>query len=226
MHETMGAATQKHERCLMPKMSLASSLVETLPFGLTGLFNPWRDSCPHDTAYNGPTEKLDRLALHLDCNPEFILAGEAPGYAGCRYSGIAFTSERLLGEGTIPRIPALSNRLSTRRLPFSEPSATIVWKTLYRLGIAERTILWNALQLHPHRPDNLWSNRTPTPFEMSLGEPALRILIEAFPSAKIIAVGKKSEGLLYEMGIPTAGSVRHPANGGATEFAAGLKNLM
>lgn len=210
----------------MTKMILARRLVETLPSGSSGLFNPWRDCCPHDAAGNGPVEKLDRLARHLDCDPEFILAGEAPGYAGCRYSGIAFTSERLLGEGAIPRIPVLSGRLSTRRLPFSEPSATIVWKTLYRLGIAERTILWNALQLHPHRPDELWSNRTPTPSEIRLGEPALRMLIEAYPKARIIAVGKKSEGLLQGMGIPTAGSVRHPANGGATEFAAGLARLM
>ncbi|HEX5339182.1 MAG TPA: uracil-DNA glycosylase [Gallionella sp.] len=208
------------------KLSLAHSLVETLPSGANGLFNPWRDHCPHDAAGNGPAEKLNRLALHLDCDPEFILAGEAPGYQGCRYSGIAFTSERLLGEGAIPRIPALTGRLSTRRLPFSEPSATIVWKTLNRLGIEQRTILWNAMQLHPYRPDNLWSNRTPTPSEISLGEPALRILLEAFPAAKIIAVGKKSEGLLREMGIPMAGSVRHPANGGATEFARGLKGLM
>ncbi len=206
--------------------SLAQRLVETLPSGVSGLFNPWRDCCPHDAAGNGPAEKLARLALHLDCDPEFILAGEAPGYQGCRYSGIAFTSERLLGEGAIPRIPALAGRLSTRRLPFSEPSATIVWKTLYRLGIAERTILWNAMQLHPYRADNLWSNRTPTPEEIRLGESALRLLVEAFPSARIVAVGKKSEGLLREMGIPIAGSVRHPANGGATEFAAGLKDLM
>jgi len=210
----------------MLKLSLAHSLTETLPSGVDGLFNPWRDGCPHDAAGNGPAEKLNRLALHLNCNPEFILTGEAPGYQGCRYSGIAFTSERLLGEGTIPRIPALTGRLSTRRLPFSEPSATIVWKTLYRLGIEERTILWNAMQLHPYRPDDLWSNRTPTLAEISLGEPALRILIEAFPSARIIAVGKKSEGLLREMGIQIAGSVRHPANGGATEFSAGLKGLM
>ncbi len=210
----------------MTKIILARRLVETLPSASSGLFNPWRDCCPHDAAGNGPAEKLDRLACHLDCDPEFILAGEAPGYAGCRYSGIAFTSERLLGEGAIPRIPVLSGRLSTRRLPFSEPSATIVWKTLCRLGIAERTILWNALQLHPHRPDNLWSNRTPTPAEIRLGEPALRMLIEAYPKARIIAVGKKSEGLLLGMGIPTAGSVRHPANGGATEFAAGLARLM
>ena len=210
----------------MSKLSLARSFIETLPSGVDGLFNPWRDHCPHDAAGNGPTEKLNRLALHLDCNPEFILAGEAPGYQGCRYSGIAFTSERLLGEGSIPRIPALACRLSTRRLPFSEPSATIVWKTLYRLGIAERTILWNAMQLHPYRPDNLWSNRTPTPDEISLGEPAMQMLIEAFPAARIVAVGKKSEGLLREMDIPITGSVRHPANGGATQFAAGLKDLM
>lgn len=208
------------------KLSLANRLVETLPIGVAGLFNPWRDHCPHDAAGNGPAEKLERLALHLDCVPEFILTGEAPGYQGCRYSGIAFTSERLLGEGSIPRIPTPSGRLSTRRLPFSEPSATIVWKTLYRLGIAERTLLWNAMQLHPYRSDNLWSNRTPTPDEIRLGEPALRMLIEAFPSARIVAVGKKSEGLLREMDIPIAGSVRHPANGGATEFAAGLKGLL
>lgn len=210
----------------LPDYSLAKSLVETLPSGMSGLFNPWRDSCPHDAEGNGPAEKLERLALHLGCDPQFILVGEAPGYQGCRYSGIAFTSERLLGEGAIPRIPALSGRLSTRRLPFSEPSATIIWKTLYRLGIAERTILWNAMQLHPYRADNLWSNRTPKPDEIRLGEPALRLLIEAFPNARIVAVGKKAEGLLSEMGIPTAGSVRHPANGGATEFAAGLKGLM
>lgn len=208
------------------RVSLAQGLVGTLPSGMPGLFNPWRDRCPHDAAGNGPAEKLARLARHLDCEPEFILTGEAPGYQGCRYSGIAFTSERLLGEGAIPRIPASPGRLSTRRLPFSEPSATIVWKTLYRLGIAERTILWNAMQLHPHRPDEFWSNRTPVPEEISLGEPALRMLVEAFPNAKIVAVGKKAEGLLGEMGVKVAGAVRHPANGGATEFANGLQALI
>lgn len=206
--------------------SIAGILVDTLPSGLDGLFNPWKDSCPHDAAGNGPTEKLERLSRHLACDPEFILVGEAPGYQGCRYSGIAFTSERLLGEGAIPRITALQGRLSDRRLPFSEPSATIVWKTLYRLGIAERTILWNAMQLHPYRSDNRWSNRTPTPEEIKLGEPAMRLLIDAFPKAQVVAVGKKAEGLLAEMGINVTGAVRHPANGGATEFANGLQALM
>lgn len=209
------------------RLSLARDLVATLPSGRTGLFNPWRDHCPHDADGNGPEAKLQRLALHLDCEPEFILTGEAAGYQGCRYSGITFTSERLLREGKIPRIPALTERLSTRRLPFSEPSATIVWNTLYRLGIAERTILWNALPLHPHRAGELWSNRNNPPMEeIRLGEPAMRLLIEAFPRAKVVAVGKKAEGLLTEMGVPVTGAVRHPANGGATKFASGLEALI
>jgi hypothetical protein len=206
--------------------ALAECLIKTLPYSVSGLFNPYRDRCAHDTPSNGPDEKLCRLINHLNCEPEFITCGEAIGYAGGRYSGIAFTSERLLGEGAIPRIPALESRLTNRKLPFSEPSATIVWKTLYRLGIAERTILWNAVQLHPYKKNSPWSNRTPTPDEVALGEPALRLLIEAFPKAKIVAVGKKSDGLLRDMGIVPVAAVRHPANGGATLFAAGMKALM
>lgn len=209
----------------MPNFDLAELLTATLPSGIDGLFNPWKDACCDDGPNNGPRAKLERLAAHLDCDPEFILCGEAPGYQGCRYSGIAFTSERLLLEGVIPRVAIPPGRLTSRMLPWSEPSATIVWKILYRLGLAERTILWNALQMHPYKPGNHHSNRTPTPVEISMGEPAMRILVETFPRAKVIAVGRKSEGLLNDMGIRTAGSVRHPANGGATAFAQGMQAL-
>lgn len=209
----------------MSKKELAEQLVGTLPSGIDGLFNPWQDTCLDDAPCNGPDTKLDRLATHLDCDPQFILCGEAAGYQGCRYSGIAFTSERLLMEGSIPRVAPPSDRLTVRKLPWSEPSATIVWKTLYRLGLAERTILWNALQMHPYKPGNHHSNRTPTPAEIAMGASAMRILAAAFPRAKIIAVGRKSEGLLHAMGIRTAGAVRHPANGGATTFAQGMQAL-
>ena len=207
-------------------MTLALELVKTLPCGLPGLFNPWREPCEHDAAGNGPETKLERLALHLACTPEYILVGEAPGYQGCRYSGIAFTSERLLLEGAIPRMPLLKERLSTRHLPFSEPSATIVWRALGDLGMAEKTILWNALQLHPYKPGNPHSNRTPTADELAHGAAALRILVGNFPNAALVAVGKKAEFLMQPMGVKTTATVRHPANGGATAFAAGLRQLV
>jgi hypothetical protein len=206
--------------------SLASRIVQTLPHGLPGLFNPWRDRCQDDLEWNDPAAKLERLAQHLDCDPLFILAGEAPGYQGARASGVAFTSERLLMEGAIPRVSRADRRLTSRALPYSEPSATIGWKALYRLQIAERTVLWNAVQMHPHRLDDHKTNRTPTPAEIALGRPALHLLIGAFPRAKVVAVGKKAEGLLRDMGITQAAAVRHPANGGATAFAAGLDALV
>ncbi len=208
------------------KQEFARQLVDTLPSGLQNLFNPWKDSCQYDTAGNGPTQKLERLAQHLNCQPEFFLIGEAPGYQGCRYSGIAFTSERLLLEGAIPGIDRLTGRLSKRERPFSEPSATIVWNTLNELGISKCTILWNALQLHPFKPEQPWSNRTPTDNELSLGKPALRLLVSAFPRAKMIAVGQKACLLLGKMGIEPTAVVRHPANGGASKFKAGMIELI
>jgi hypothetical protein len=207
-------------------LQLAKALVATLPSGVLGLFNPWMDTCAEDLATNGPGSKLERLAAHLACEPRFILCGEAPGYQGCRYSGVAFTSERLLLEGAIPRVIAPSARLTARRLPFSEPSATIVWKTLKGLGVHEETILWNALQLHPHKPGQIHTNRTPSHAELMQGAPGLRLLVDAFPRAMLVAVGRKAELLLQEMGLKPAGQVRHPANGGATLFAAGLANLI
>lgn len=210
----------------MSVIDFARALVGTLPPGGIGTFNPWRDICAEDASWNGPEEKLGRLAAHLDCDPQFILCGEAPGYQGCRHSGIAFTSERLLLEGAIPRVARADRRLTSRELPYSEPSATIVWKTLYGLGIAERTILWNALQMHPYRVGDFRSNRTPTAAEISMGEPALRMLLDRFPGASVIAVGKKANDLLRDMGVRCGGSVRHPANGGASEFADGLARFV
>lgn len=206
---------------------IAKQIVDVIPSGVPGMFNPWKEDCSHDSATNNHVERLHRLARHLDCDAKLILCGEAPGYQGCRYAGVAFTSERLLLEGAIPRIdPPPAGRLTDRRLPFSEPSATIVWKALYRLGVAEHTILWNAVQLHPFKEGNVWSNRTPSDAEIALGLPAMRMIAALYPFAKIVAVGKKAAGLLRGAGIQIAGDVRHPANGGATQFSEQLQAIL
>lgn len=205
-------------------MPLAQQLSDLLPAHLPGLFHPWSSACPHEIG-SGAAGRLARLRSHLACDALLVLIGEACGYQGCRYSGIPFTSERLLLEGAIPRIASLGTRLSDRKRPFSEPSATVVWKTLFQLGVAECTVLWNALPLHPHRPDNYWSNRTPTDQELELGSDSLRLLIRQYPKAKVVAVGRKAELALGRLGVSPCGAVRHPANGGATAFARGLKEI-
>ena len=55
--------------------------------------------------------------------------------------------------------------------------------------------------------------------------PAMKLLSVAFPEAKIVAVGNNARDLIESMGIRTAGTVRHPARGGATEFTTGLAQL-
>ena len=65
---------------------LARALVATLPKGSHTLFNPYTDRCVFDSEINGPEQRLERLAMHLDCDAKVVLIGEAPGYAGCRFS--------------------------------------------------------------------------------------------------------------------------------------------
>lgn len=210
-------------------IGLARELIARLPKSSDGFFNPWLDWHEEDDPASpdaGPEGRVIRLAHHLARRPRFILCGEAPGYQGAKTSGIAFTSERQLVEGVIPGVPRLSGRLTKRDLSFAEPSATIVWKALYRLRVQEEVITWNAVQMHPHKPGLPWTNRTPTDAELEHGRPCLEKLCEAFPDAKWVAIGRKAEGLLAAANIAAAATVRHPANGGAGEFNAGLDRFL
>ena len=151
-----------------------------------------------------------------------MLIGEAAGYQGCKVSGIPFTSERLILEGAIPRIDVPPGRLSSRTRPWSEPSATTVWKTLHAVGIASRTVLWNAYPWHPHKPGTRHSNRTPARTERLAGVPVLEALLGLFPGARVFAVGRNAETSLAELGIAATG-LRHPSMGGAKAFAQQLE---
>jgi hypothetical protein len=64
-------------------MTLATALLATLPQApLPGLFNPWLQHCDHESDNDGPDQRLERLARHLDCIPGQLLIGEAFGYQG------------------------------------------------------------------------------------------------------------------------------------------------
>jgi hypothetical protein len=189
----------------------------------THVFNPWTDNdATTDLAADAAHRRMERLRAHLAMDAAFVLIGEAAGYQGCKVSGIAFTSERLILEGSVPRIDASATRLSSRARPWSEPSATTVWKTLHGLRIASRTVLWNAYPWHPHKPGNLHSNRTPVRAERLAGVPVLEALLGLFPGARVFAVGRNAESSLAELGI-AAISLRHPSMGGAKAFAQQLQ---
>lgn len=190
------------------------------------VFNPWTEHDPDtDLDRNAVKARRARLRAHLATQPTLILIGEAPGYQGCHVTGIPFTSERLLIAGSIPRVPNRSPRLSTRHIPWSEPSATTIWSALHEFGIAEQTILWNAFPWHPYKKGNRQSNRTPKPAERELGVPVLKSLLDAFPTATLGAVGRHAEKSLAECGVK-AYALRHPSMGGVSAFRRGLKQLI
>lgn len=193
-------------------------------FRSDNVFNPWVDSDPLDVSSFGAEARIVRLAAHLDRDPKYLLIGEAPGYRGCHFSGVPFTCEKQLCDGTVPRI-GVCGRITTRKLPWSEGSATVIWGTLHELDIAERTVMWNAFFAHPHLPGAPYSNRAPTRDELLCGMDILAMVVEAFPGATRIAVGKTAATTLKNLNFRIDHEVRHPSMGGANLFRAQMREL-
>ena len=202
-------------------------LQKLLVVHLPDVFNPWTDVDPMDVSIGAPARRLERLRAHFAVRPAVVLCGEAPGFQGCHFSGVPFTSEALLCEGAIPRCET-NSRLTTRPRPWSEPSARIVWMALYEFGIAERTVLWNTFAFHPHKPGEPYTNRTPRSDEIEANVEILRAALGHFEAqgAAVVAVGRVAERTLRRLGIAVSCQVQHPAYGGAPKFRVGLADLV
>ncbi|NID14686.1 uracil-DNA glycosylase [Luteibacter yeojuensis] len=192
--------------------------------GMRRVFDPWNAVSADDIAPDAIAGRRERLRRHLSLSaPKLLLVGEAPGYQGTRVTGSPFTSEALLLEDGVPRIGRLAGRLTSRRLPWREPSSTIVWRALRDAGIAGQTLLWGAFPWHPFADVPL-SNRPPNGPEKALGAVWLEKLIAALPRVTVVAVGNVAADALRGIGVEAA-KIRHPSNGGATAFRAGIAGL-
>jgi hypothetical protein len=187
----------------------------TLTIGTT--FNQFRDAGPEDLP-DAATIRLANLRHYLEERHEadVIAVGEAAGYRGMRWSGIAFTSEfDLLRWGDPYR------RSSRRPRPWKEPSGTIVHGLLDELGAERRVILWNTVPTHPHLPGQPLSNRRPTREEIAAGRVLVERLVDIVRPRVLIGVGR-----IACAALPEARYVRHPAQSGATAFRAGMRALL
>jgi hypothetical protein len=187
----------------------------TLTIGAT--FNQFRDGGPDDVP-KAPAIRLANLRRYLEERREadVIAVGEAAGYQGMRWSGIAFTSEfDLLRWGDPYR------RSSRRPRPWKEPSGTIVHGVLDELGAERRVILWNTVPTHPHLPDKPLSNRRPTREEIAAGRVFVERLVDIVHPRVLIGVGR-----IACAALPEAHYVRHPAQSGATAFRSGMREIL
>lgn len=216
------------------------------------VFNPWWEiDDVNDVSQSAPTIRREQLNAYLQerlGRAKIAIIGEALGYRGGHFSGIAMTSERIL-LGKKPEIAAapcerrkrkarsksggfrpplqILETIKPRRTSkpsicpdgFSEPTATIVWGALLKIGVLpDQFVLWNAFPWHsfdPHR--GLLSNRMPNKSEQLSGRPVLKAFLELFPCERIVALGKIAAAQLEKLNV-NAHRVRHPASGGAKLF--------
>jgi hypothetical protein len=174
--------------------------------------------------------RRDNLLIYLKqmhrLKPKVLLVGEAPGYRGCRLTGVPFTSEHLLMnniEGLELFGKEKGYRLALEKEKIlKEATATIIWSTLLEHNII--ALSWNAFPFHPHKKGNGESNRTPLKKELILGEKPLLKMIEMYNIETVVAVGNKAEENLSNLNI-CCKKVRHPAQGGKNEFVKGIKEI-
>jgi uracil-DNA glycosylase len=186
------------------------------------LFNPYRDNNPAQDLPNGAQIRRHNLHNYLasfQAPPRVLIIGEAPGWRGCRFSGVPFTSEYLLVRGELP----FSGRQSSRRAsPHTEATATIFWETLR--GHHAHFLAWNCLPFHPFEDGNPRSNRTPAAGEIKRHQEILAGLINLLRAIQVVALGRSAERALQDLEIPCL-YVRHPSHGGKTEFQRGMTAL-
>jgi hypothetical protein len=198
-----------------------------------GVTNPWYEwDKDFDASAESPAIRRRQLARYLSMRKgaRFLLLGEALGFQGGRFTGIAMTSERIIlgklaDRGILPRhvlgeTPGVRTSRTDAKLDgYTEPTASIVWPQVIDSRIDTSDIIfWNAFPWHPYDPrGGPLTNRKPSRQEVEEGGRVLDVLLRQHSIATVIAMGKTAKGILEEAGIP-ATEVRHPARGGATEF--------
>ncbi|TMP96676.1 MAG: uracil-DNA glycosylase [Verrucomicrobia bacterium] len=203
----------------------------------SAVFNPWwQVDGENDVGPQAPAIRRKQLRAYL-CErlkkARLAVVGEALGYRGGHFSGIPMTSERILfGRKTDAGIeakdffsgikPRRTSKRQKSRDGFSEPTATIVWSTLLRLGLSpEQFVLWNAFPWHSFDPRaGMLSNRTPTKAEQSAGTLVLKAFLDLFRCEEIVALGRVAASQLEDLDVGASGicRIRHPASGGAKLF--------
>lgn len=207
-------------------------LLKKSPSG--AVFNPWwQVDKENDIGPNAPGIRRRQLRAYL-CKrlktARLAVIGEALGYRGGHFSGIPMTSERILlgkkkDDGIEPAqvVSSITPRRTSKPQKyadgFSEPTATIVWSALLKLGLSPKQfVLWNAFPWHSFDPRlGMLSNRMPTKAERSAGLPVLKAFLDLFPCHHVVALGKIAASQIEQLNV-AAHCVRHPASGGAKLF--------
>jgi uracil-DNA glycosylase len=177
--------------------------------------------------YTNP-DILKNLELYLSYllayQSEVLAIGEAPGYRGCRLTGIPFTSCAVIRDRKHRIFHTIANEIRLEEVT-SETTAKILWDFLNE--DMPVPIMWNAFPFHPHQETKPESNRRPNSDEIEEGKIYLRMVHDIYKPSKLCGIGRVGESILKEV-FPDKEIVyvRHPSHGGKTDFTQGMKEVL
>ena len=189
-------------------------------------FNPYADQCAVHDLPDAAHKRGVALTAILDaaCSVEIdsLWIGRDLGYRGGRRTGLALTDDiHVTSHANRWNVPITRH---TRGSPVSERTASVIWGMLDQ--IVAPVFLWNVFPLHPHEPDNQFTNRLHNARERREGEEILGQLIKLLKPKRLIGLGNDAEKALRR--LARNGHVikaRHPSYGGQTEFLRQMHDL-
>ena len=186
---------------------------------LENTFNPYSNRCNVHDMDDAPSLRLQTLQSMLDVairrDIDSIWIGRDFGYRGGRRTGLAFTDDAHIHEHA--KRWELTIQRPTKGEVIAERTAAVIWSVLSHIKAS--VFLWNVFPLHPHKPDNPFSNRSHNALERKIGEEFLSQLIRLLKPGRLIAIGNDAARTAHRLSYQhKVIQVRHPSYGGQTQF--------